>query len=358
MSTNRLQYIERLRFPLACCVVLIHCANSVWREALCEQSSLWEVLMHWLSHSLPSFAVPLFFALSGYLFFLRPTVWNGQVYFKKLERRVFTLLVPYLCWNLLACALYAVQARASGLPWPLGNSLVHVFWGYRELRGATFNAFGFPLEATLAPAQIPLWFVRDLMLLVILSPLLRWLLRHAAWPFLALVGTAYYLELWPCYGGVTLIGLWYFSLGAWFGVRGLDPLQQLGRLSRLALPTAVLLLVALACLPEGFWYSVAQALYVLAAMLAAAVLAQRPVHGSRRLQWLAASSFFVYASHTIVLFPLSRVLAGFVAPLGPAASFAAYLLCLPLTVGLCLAAYALLTKSLPRAAWLLTGGRK
>lgn len=358
MATNRLQYIERLRFPLACCVVLIHCANSVWREAAWAQSSVWGSLMQWFSHSLPSFAVPLFFALSGYLFFLRPTVWNGQVYFKKLERRVFTLLTPYLCWNLLACALYAVQARGSGAPWPCGSSLVHVFWGYRELRAATHNAFGFPLEATLAPAQVALWFVRDLMLLVIASPLLRWLLRRAAWPFLTLVGAAYYLDLWPCYGGVSLMGLWYFSLGAWFSVRGLDPLQRFGRQSRLALPAAGLLLGALACLPEGPWRSVAQALYVLSAMVAAAVVARCPAEASPRVQWLATSSFFVYASHTIVLLPLSRVLAGWVAPLGPVAGFAAYVLCLPLTVSLCLVAYALLTKCLPRAAWLLTGGRK
>lgn len=51
-----------------------------------------------ISRILASVAVPLFFFISGYLFFFR-TTFSVDVYKKKLKSRIKTLLIPYLFWN-------------------------------------------------------------------------------------------------------------------------------------------------------------------------------------------------------------------------------------------------------------------
>lgn len=50
-------------------------------------------------------SVPLFFFISGYLFYTSPCEWNWRgVWWGKMKRRVYTLLVPYLAYNLLSAA--------------------------------------------------------------------------------------------------------------------------------------------------------------------------------------------------------------------------------------------------------------
>ena len=46
-------------------------------------------------------AVPLFFILSGYYFFNK-TDFTTYTYLRKLQRRIKTIVIPYLLWNLIA----------------------------------------------------------------------------------------------------------------------------------------------------------------------------------------------------------------------------------------------------------------
>ena len=62
-------YITALRFPLALLVVLIHTQNKIWQAAEAQDSLWFSVPVHFLSRCLPAVAVPLFFAISGFLFF-------------------------------------------------------------------------------------------------------------------------------------------------------------------------------------------------------------------------------------------------------------------------------------------------
>lgn len=57
-------------------------------------------------------AVPFFFFISGYLFFTNYK--NGkEFYFYKWRKRFYTLLVPYIFWNLLTIVLYYLLQRYS-----------------------------------------------------------------------------------------------------------------------------------------------------------------------------------------------------------------------------------------------------
>ena len=108
--------ISALRFPLTVGVVFIHfnvlSDNLAMRgTGNAEHFPTWLVCMFNLfSEVLPRIAVPLFFIISGYLFFR--SGFMIRTYTDKLRRRVRTLLVPYILWNLL----YLIRTAFRDIP--------------------------------------------------------------------------------------------------------------------------------------------------------------------------------------------------------------------------------------------------
>lgn len=348
-------YINALRFPLALLVVFIHTYNASWQ--LIETGSA-PTPAYFAARVLPTFAVPMFFAVSGYLFFLNIRDFTTGTYIDKLRRRMLTLIVPYVVWNIIAFGLYALQDFSAGraLQYALSPDL---FWGCRNLGGESVNALGWIVGAATAPVQQPLWFVRDLIVLAAISPLFYATLRHRIiGPIvLLLLGAVYYGELWPNFGGVSFMGPWFFGLGAWAGIRRMD----VPAATRPALKPALALLpvcgVALMWFPDGddIIHLAAQGVYVFAAMISAVHIASFFTQHRRPSRLWADSSFFVYAAHTILLLPLTKWVAPRVADCGTWAQGLAYLACAFTAAVLCVAVYAVLQHYLPRASAPLTG---
>ena len=141
------------------------------------------------------FAVPLFFAISGMLFF------NGIEKcgdcFPKMYRRVFSLLIPYLIWNLIFVGWYAVMEAIPGVAQFVNSDICgHLM---QENPIAILDSF------FVQPEAFHLWFLRDLMLYVLLSPLLYMGLRRFP--------RTVYVVLLVCLGWMPRLGVTYFVLG-------------------------------------------------------------------------------------------------------------------------------------------------
>ena len=132
-----------------------------------------------LYHSLQQFfggigicgiANPLFYFTSGYLFFLG--VKNVKECFPKMKKRVRTLLIPYLLANTIAFLLFAVLDGISRLsPALYGVANFHILdWLSLDVSTLLYNVYW-------KPVAFQLWFVRDMMLFVLLSPLVYFLLN-------------------------------------------------------------------------------------------------------------------------------------------------------------------------------------
>lgn len=101
-------------------------------------------------------AVPGFFMISGYLFFRALT---RQNLFDKIKRRLKSLLIPYIIWNILYFLFYFC---VSNLP---------ILSRYmNEEHYSIFNLSTLVSVFSLYPADSPLWFVNRLILLLLLSP--------------------------------------------------------------------------------------------------------------------------------------------------------------------------------------------
>jgi fucose 4-O-acetylase-like acetyltransferase len=94
--------ITELRFPLAVLVVLGHA--NILSFPIKGITSPFEIIQYpilFLSKILFEPAVPLFFVISGILFFWSVDQFKQVDYRKKIRKRFYTLLIPYLVWNLI-----------------------------------------------------------------------------------------------------------------------------------------------------------------------------------------------------------------------------------------------------------------
>lgn len=152
-----------------------------------------------VSSGIAGIAIPFFFFASGY--FLAVHMNEDGWWRNALEKRTITLLVPFIVWNLV----YLAFSRFS-----IGGNFISWF-GLHPLRH---------------PALFVLWYVRALVLLVLVSPVIIFALRKTCGWILAAIWIVYFLfvpgdEASPtnCQlffkWSFSLLGLFYFSLGCW-----------------------------------------------------------------------------------------------------------------------------------------------
>ena len=350
-------YITALRFPLALLVVLIHTQNKIWQAAEAQDSLWFSVPVHFLSRCLPAVAVPLFFAISGFLFFYQKQTFTLADQREKLRKRCVTLLLPYVVWNLLAFLLAPLKTLLQGGDWKTALqtfSPLEIFWGDISAETSA-NLWGMTVWVSSYPELDQLWFIRDLMIVVLFAPLLHFLLRRVPFLFLFVLSVVGLLQLWQNPLGMRMAGWFYFSLGAFFSVRGLCPIETTRRLLRPALIVAAVMLVwntlpekmfglLSDLLPSGMSYH----LYNLSAMVVLLHVARAYTRRRAPHPWLSKSSFFVYAFHTIVLFPVTVVLHKLTLGQPPLVALAAFIGSAVIAVAVCLVGYRVLQRVLPK----------
>ena len=99
-----------LRFPLIVGVVFIHCFGKPFDFDAVDFAHLsamdcYNLFRVAVSRVLTHVCVPVFYLISGYLFFIRLEKWDYKVYLDKLKKRCKSLLMPFLIWNSLAIVL-------------------------------------------------------------------------------------------------------------------------------------------------------------------------------------------------------------------------------------------------------------
>ena len=195
--------IETLRFPLILLIICLHCYTST--SAITRGHDIYFRLIYPVSLWMGETGVPAFFFISGLLFF-----YSKKTFLQKIKSRFHTLLIPYLFFNALILCGYLCLMIFGKTITILGKDLadytlidyIRAFWD----RGVWDHGNGSPLLC-------PLWYIRNLMVLVILSPIIYYIIKYTKLLFPVFFGLLWINAHDSAY---TLQSLTMFSLGAYF----------------------------------------------------------------------------------------------------------------------------------------------
>lgn len=313
------QTISLVRFPLAFAVVFIHCQGEVMRVTNWSEATVMDAYYTFkliISSGIAQVAVPMFFFISGFLFFNKVEQLDWETYRTKLTKRVRSLLVPFILWNLLCIPLtllvmYGESLSGSASPERLHDywsniNWPHLFWDATAHDDSYVNLFG-TKQLQAYPILDTFWYVRDLIVMTLLTPLIYCLYKTMGKVGLLLVAACIVLRLWP-YMTVTVHSL-FFVLGCYWGMNhkelyiGNKLTRRLNYLLTLAL---ILLLAYYQCdMSREGW--LLMPLFRLSAIGTVFCLARNWLMRHPGFQFpslLSRSGFFVYAIHIEFTLPL------------------------------------------------------
>jgi succinoglycan biosynthesis protein ExoH len=301
VTANVSSRINLMRIVLISGIVFVHIPFDTDSSPFHGAYGLFDWLRVFLRDSLFRVGVPCLSAISGYLLFR-----NGAAsldYGKTIRRKAKTVLLPFLLWN-SAFFLFVLILQNRGV----GD-------GYMpDLTSAsprTLATLLFAIEGT--PIDLPLYFLRDLFVCILLSPLLAMLIRRYPLPTLVFL---LLLAALPVSLGIVLRNsiLFSFSVGIYLSLHRID----LTIIDRYAVPVGSAFLIlamlwATAAYITGVtgselpvWLKFSRDLMVLAGIpgfwALSAILIKSRV--ARRLAGTGGLSFWIFCAHYPLLFCL------------------------------------------------------
>ena len=283
--------INLMRIVLITGIIFVHVPYDPATSPYLGQFGVLDWSRVFLADSLFRIGVPCLSAISGYLLFHRG--FDAFDYRKTLSSKASTILLPFLLWNTAFLALvYAVQWQGIG-------------FGYLpDVVGATpRELMNLSLAIEAWPINIPLYFLRDLLLCLLLSPLIA--LAVLRYPRTVLTLMLAYAVL-PLPNGIFLKKsiLFGFSFGICAALHRID----IKRMDRLAAPVALavlamavlLSLVLYAYGPEfPLWLDMLRSLAAIAGIFGAWALSALLIRTGpgQALSRLGGLSFWIFCAH-------------------------------------------------------------
>ncbi len=306
ISKSLSQKIKGLSFFNALLVVLLHAYTGNSPESSYSTALMIE---KFFSIGLCGVGVPYFFIVSG--FFLAHQYDNQVPYSQLVKKRLSSLMMPYCYWCIIYALTYIAFTiygnRLAGRPLNDNTCLVLPLISWQN----PFRIFGF--DMFLFPADGPLWYVRNLMLLVLISPFLFAILKRKLTGILFLVIALFlYLShfmiqrpLWQFFQtGFSFKGLLFFSLGIYLKRYPIQVTDNQAKKICLSL-LLCLLWFALAWPYSHFGKEISFILLHLSFIVGCAALWCLydffPMREKMETMRILGYSFFVFASHYAIL---------------------------------------------------------
>lgn len=299
-------------------------------------------------------AVPCFFVIAGY-FFVGNKPLTLEMYKVKLKKRVVTLLIPYLLWNLVPSLvliggnLFSIVFRGKSTEdlmifltdlW--NDGLWHLWWD--KVNGM--------------PSDSPLWFLRDLIVMCVLAPVFYYFIKKGG-KLAVVIWFLLYVFLpvsWAHLPGISITAVFFFNIGLYLRYNGIGLVGGSNRIYQLVCVATAFVLLILAVLfrNQGYLYS----LFIPVGTFCSFILigwAKPSV--VKCLAKFSPTIFFVYAIHqTFVLVYMGKMV-GRLLPDSYVGDVLVYFTVPFITTAVCIVIYYLLKLVSPRFLRVLCGGR-
>lgn len=323
------------------CVIICHCGIDDSGNATMDGVS------RLFSSILPISCVPIFFLMSGYLFFKNIEQFTFQVYRTKVHSRVKTLLIPYVLANTFMILCYAfMHAFTPHLINPENFNVLK--FSVVDFVKSYWSIDGFPI-------CYPLWYIRDLFVIVLCSPLF-YLILWSKWGvrsgMLVLMCTVYFV-----FDQNYLLGAIYFYLGALLSQK-----DVVAFLERILNPRLFLLITVIAIAAIYYNYAYSSNVWMHIQRISVAILIIRlfyilSTRCGRVQSVIFESSFFIYFFHPFPVLVLRSLLIQVISPTNSFEWIITYVMLIATSLIVCIGVYYILKKYMPSLLSILVGGR-
>ena len=211
LTEQIIQGFTILRFPLAIFVIMQHHNFDIDWDAVNTWTQI-ENLAYRVLKIVDKVAVPCFYVISGFFFFLNVSEFKYTVYKKKLSKRFRSLIVPFILWNIIAYLFLLCKDIVTGNN-TIPEGLLHFdsfMWSFLLFNGGT------------TPINAPLWFLRDLIVVVFLTPLIYLCIKKCPFIFLSVLIVLFFTfdksPLYLIYPAQPYTAPLFFSIGSFIAI--------------------------------------------------------------------------------------------------------------------------------------------
>ncbi|MHC1789274.1 acyltransferase family protein [Solidesulfovibrio sp.] len=337
--------IDVLRIILIGLIVLAHGARGITVRIAGETAPGAALMLDILNGHVDFVAVPLFFTISGFLF-LRKFELSLAAYGEMLRKKFLSVLVPYILFNAGLVAWFYL----------FGSIEMMGSWNYVLGEGLFTKTFGIGTT----PINYPLWFLRDLLVVFLVSPLFLLFFKEAPG-----VGLVAFFCLWAglSQSPYSYLGdMFAFYLGGYLArcrlpLAGVSWWQRAGSWAFCLLTVLLVWHTPLGLTDEAVRQFLFKANLVLGIIAFWRFSAFPLIRDSDVLRRMGRHSFFVYLAHEPTISVLQTRLLAVWRPAGDLQQIAFYGISgLGVIIGLWLLAE-LLSRLLPAGYGFITGAR-
>lgn len=288
-------------------------------------------------------AIPFFFLISGFLFF--NNIEHVCDWLNKIKKRFYTLLIPYLVWNILltviCLALFSIPALAPQI---------------RLTYGLEYSLSWIIANLTYKPIIGQFWYIRTLFIYMFFTPLYLYIFKSRICSILIVLFSFILWQL-PDTSLLSIEGACFFLLGGVLSYHGSLPSPQPCNvwIWFFLLQIIILTTIIFSSMKYAFIQKICILIQIYTGWQICLFLASN-IELCRFLVKMNHHSFFLYATHATILKALS-LYSSRILPHFPYTSFGAYFLCFFLTLTLSLSISIFVQKTFPKIYLILTGGR-
>ncbi len=321
-------------------VILTHSGNADLFFPELGTDAPWWHFQYEIMQEVLRIDIACFMMLSSYLFYRNFTMNRlGE----KLNKRLHSLLIPYLLWNTIYYVLYMCASWIPGIKDIANRS---------EMMFSLSGAWQAITKYTYNPV---FWFMYQIILLVLLTPVLYLFLKNVWTGALFLLALLVLLSRTVSISELNLDALIYYSFAAYAAIH-LKKWTEKSWSPRRAIVGILLLAVGIAFSRIYYTHFVVAGivLYQLLGVAGIWLIVNEDWLGSVRP--FMTCTFFIYATHFIVVRFLNKV-AAIILPGSELVSMIMYI-CMPaIAVAICYQAVRIMRKYLPDIWKVLNGGR-